>query len=311
MTAGDRSGTLVRRRTVLATVIAAIGLAGVANAYAEPDPVDLRVVDRDTGQALRVWRHDGRLFIAGEPGARYSLRVTNRTDGRVLVVLSVDGVNIVTGETASYGQRGYVFDPHESYDLNGWRKSNTEVAAFAFAPLPQSYAALTGRPGDVGVIGMAVFKERVVPPPEPVAPAIAPEGRDESRRGAADTVAETVVVTGARRAMSAPRAPIAAARAAPPPSDVAATNRSSIGAFASRPDEKLGTAHGAREWSVVNITTFDRATPYPQSVRQIEYDTYANLVAGGVIPPPRPEDRPPRPFPLNPDGEGYVPDPPG
>ena len=62
-----------------------------------PDPVDLKVVDRETGQALRVWRHDGRLFVAGEPGARYSLRVTNHTDGRVLVVMSVDGVNILTG----------------------------------------------------------------------------------------------------------------------------------------------------------------------------------------------------------------------
>jgi len=309
MTANDRSGTLLRRRTVLATAIAVIGLAGVANAYAEPDLVDLRVVDRDTGQALRVWRHDGRLFIAGEPGARYSLRVTNHTDGRVLVVLSVDGVNIVTGETASYGQRGYVFDPHESYDLTGWRKSNTEVAAFAFAPLPQSYAALTGRPGDVGVIGMAVFKERPAPPPEPVAPAIAPEARDESARGAADTV----VVTAERRAMPAPPAALRAAPApiaAPERSRAVGANGMAAGGFAPR-DEKLGTAHGAREWSVVNITTFERATPYPQSVRQIEYDTYANLVAGGVIPPPRREDRPPRPFPLNPDGEGYVPDPPG
>jgi len=159
---------------------------------------------------------------------------------------------------------------------------------------------------------MAVFKERVAPPPEPVAPAIAPEARDETARGGADRVAAVgeVVVTGARRAMAAPPAPIAAARAAPPPSDAAA-NRAAIGAFASRPDEKLGTAHGAREWSVVNITAFDRATPYPQIVRRIEYDTYANLVAGGVIPSPRREDRPPRPFPLAPDGEGYVPDPPG
>jgi len=73
------------------------------------------------------------------------------------------------------------------------------------------------------------------------------------------------------------------------------------------PDEKLGTAHGAREWAFVGTTTFERATPYPVIVRQIEYDTYANLVASGVIPPsPRGEHRP-RPFP---DGAGFVPDPP-
>src|SRR5665213_2897188 len=156
MTAATNNTMSLRRRTILATALAAICLGGAACAHA--DAVDLTVVDRATGQPLRVWRHDGRLFVAGRPGARYSLRVTNHTDGRVLVVMSVDGVNILTGETASYDQRGYVFDPHESYDVSGWRKSDSEVAAFAFAPLPQSYAARTGRPSEVGVIGMAVFE---------------------------------------------------------------------------------------------------------------------------------------------------------
>jgi hypothetical protein len=288
--------TALRRRTVLATAMAALALAGAARAYADSDPVDLKVVDRDTGQVMRVWRHDGRLFFAGEPGTRYSLRVTNHTDGRVLVVMSVDGVNILTGQTAGYDQRGYVFDPHESYDVSGWRKSNTEVAAFAFAPLPQSYAARTGRPADVGVIGLAVFREQVAPPIETEAPASGPVWRDQARRGAADGAAASAM----------PRA-----MPAPPPSRAAGLNRLAGGDFVGTPDEKLGTAHGAREWSVVNTTTFVRATNYPQSVRQIEYDTYANLVACGVIPLPRYDDHRPRPFPVNPDGEGYVPDPPG
>ncbi len=291
--AADGETTSLRRRTVLAAAIAALGLAGAASAYA--DPVDLQVVDRATGQPLRVWRHDGRLFVAGAPGARYSLRVTNHTDGRVLVVLSVDGVNVLTGETASYDQNGYVFDPYETYDVSGWRKSDTQVAAFAFAPLSQSYAARTGRPGDVGVIGMAVFKEQVVePPPEPEASA-APDWRDQAdRAGAAGAPA-------LRRAAPAP---------APPPSTMAPQDRLARGAVESEQDERLGTAHGAREWSQVRTVSFVRATPYPQSVRQIEYDTYAHLVALGVIPRWRGEAPRPRPFPLNPDGQGYVPDPP-
>jgi hypothetical protein len=304
------ANTWSRRGAILAAAIAAIGLAGAARAYpvTYADAVDLKVVDRDTGQPLRVWRHDGRLFIAGEPGARYGLRVTNHTDGRVLVVLSVDGVNILTGETASYDQRGYVFDPHESYDLNGWRKSNTEIAAFAFAPLPQSYAALTGRPGEVGVIGMAVFKERAAPPPQAVAPA-GPAWRDQTSRGAFrrfQAPPERRPAPAPPAALTAQPAPVAA----PERSRAVAADAVTAGRIAEQ-DEKLGTAHGAREWSVVNITTFERATPYPQSVRQVEYDTYANLVASGVIPAPPPEDHRPRPFPMNPDGGGYVPDPPG
>jgi hypothetical protein len=86
--------------------------------------VDMTVVDRDTGQPLRVWRHDGRLFVAGQPGARYALRVTNHTDARVLVVMSVDGVNILTGETAGYGQKGYVFSPYQTFDIAGWPATN-------------------------------------------------------------------------------------------------------------------------------------------------------------------------------------------
>ncbi len=300
MTSADRIHTALRHRTVLAAAIATIGLAGAINGRADADPVGLQVVDRNTGQTLRTWGHHGRLFVAGEPGARYSLRVTNHTDGRVLLVMSVDGVNILTGETASYDQRGYVLDAYASYDASGWRKSNTEVAAFAFAPLPRSYAARTGRPGDVGVIGMAVFRERTpAPVPVPVAPAIPPSVEEGSRR------AFSLFSGGAAslRAMSAPLA-------APPPPSLAAPADSSVGAaIASRREEKLGTAHGAREWSVVNTTTFDRATPYPQSLQRIEYDTYANLVASGAIPPSAHAQRRPRPFPLNPDGAGFAPDP--
>jgi hypothetical protein len=300
MTKADTIRTSLRRRTVLATAIAAIALAGAADAHANPDPVDLKVVDRETGQPLRIWRHHGRLFVAGRPGARYGLRVTNHTDRRVLVVLSVDGVNIISGETASYDQRGYIFKAYESYDLNGWRKSTSEIAAFTFAPLPQSYAARTGRPTDVGVIGMAVFNERVDVEAEALAP---PEDdSDQSSSGADIARRAPGVAPRGRAGLASPPAP-------PPPAtkSAPATAPSEV-VTAERRDEKLGTAHGPREWSVSNVEPFERATPYPQWVRQIEYDSYHNLVASGVI--PRQWGARPRPFPSEPDGAGYVPDPP-
>jgi hypothetical protein len=275
------------RRTVLAGALSAIGLAAAVEAQAQPPLVDLQVINRETGQAARVWRHAGRVYVAGQPGARYSLRVTNNTSGRVLVVMSVDGINIITGETAGFGQRGYVFAPYESYEVSGWRKSNTEVAAFAFAPLPRSYAARTGRPADVGVIGIAAFTERRVAP-RTSAPAVAPQSREES----ASDVVEDVVVTGSRLAP-----PALAAQAAPSPESA-------------RRSEKLGTEHGAREWSVANTVAFERATSYPQLVSRIEYDSVENLMAIGVIPRSSPPPPRPRPFPSSPDRHGYVPDPP-
>jgi hypothetical protein len=286
----------LRRRTVLATALAAICVSCAATTFA--DPVDLTVVDRDTGQPLRIWRHDGRLFVAGRPGARYSLKVANNTDGRVLVVMSVDGVNILTGETADYDQRGYVFDAHESYAVNGWRKSDTEVAAFAFAALPQSYAARTGRPADVGVIGMAVFNER----PSVREPTEEP---DEAANDATSRFEDPPVPEPSPQGFAAaPPPPPALARAAPP-------EQSSVVVTAERREDKLGTAHGARERSVTTEVEFERATDYPQFVSQIEYDSYDNLVASGVIQPAWNTQHRPRPFPTHPDGEGFVPDPPG
>jgi len=38
-------------------------------------------------------------------------------------VTSVDGVNIVSGETAAWDQGGYVFSPGDRYQITGWRKS--------------------------------------------------------------------------------------------------------------------------------------------------------------------------------------------
>ncbi len=304
MASENRTSSFLNRRAALMTAIAAIGVASAGSAVAGSNPVDLQVVDRETGQPIRMWRRHGRLFIAGEPGERYSLRVSNHTAGRVLVVLSVDGVNILTGETAAYGQRGYVFSPYETYDLTGWRKSLSEVAAFSFAPLPQSYAAQTGRPGEVGVIGMAVFKEKVSPPPPPPINVEQPRydrmytGRAESRLAAPapPPPPPPPLQAGAAREAVAQNAP-------------KAKDASKPMALADRVEEKLGTAHGPREVSVTRIVAFERASPYPESVRQIEYDTYANLVSRGVIPQPAYEHQP-QPFPSDGDGRGFVPDPP-
>lgn len=145
------------RRCIL---LAAALLASSACAPLSAQPlVRMTVVDRDSGQWLPEYRHRGDRWIAGTPGHRYGVRLENTTGERVLVVLSVDGVNAVSGETAAPSQAGYVLDPWESAEIDGWRKSLDDVAQFVFTDLPDSYAARTGRPDDVGVIGIAVFRE--------------------------------------------------------------------------------------------------------------------------------------------------------
>ena len=73
------------------------------------------------------------------------------------------------------------FAPMESYSVLGWRKSLAETAAFYFTALADSYAARTGRPDNVGVIGVAIFRKKR--PPQPIAePRAAPLAK--ARRGA-------------------------------------------------------------------------------------------------------------------------------
>ena len=59
--------------------------------------VDVVVIDRDTGSTLPTHHHDGKLYVAGAPGHRYAVRIFNRTGARLMTVLSVDGVNAITG----------------------------------------------------------------------------------------------------------------------------------------------------------------------------------------------------------------------
>lgn len=266
----------------------AVLLAGPARAVGST--VDVEVVERETGTTLQVYHHKGSQYVAGRPGARYAIRVSNRTGARVLAVMSVDGVNIVSGQTAAWNQGGYVLGPWQTHEIAGWRKSPHQVAAFEFTALPDSYAARTGRPNDVGVIGVAVFAER------PVYTRPAPEvSRDESRGRLGDSAGA-----------SAERAENAAPATAPAPAqsqDAGVASQRS----AQEAESKLGTGHGAREASYSSTTHFIRSSGRPIELVSLQYDRFDNLVRAGVVGGEWPA--PPRPFPRS-GAHGFVPDPP-
>ena len=268
---------------LIASVLSVVALCGFSPVRpADEGPVLLSVIDRDRDTELETHAHRGQQWVAGEPGHRYSVRMENRSGQRVLVVLSVDGVNAITGQTASPSQSGYVLEPWQSSEITGWRKSNAEVAQFVFTRSSDSYASRTGRPANVGVIGIAVFNEarrpvydvRPLPMPRPT-PRPMPQYED--------------------RAEASANASSRAAEAAAP------------GAMAkSESRQRLGTGHGEREWSSSSLTNFERASRTPMQVSEIRYDSRQRLVAMGILPRGYPRvDNSPQAFP-----SGFVPDPP-
>lgn len=275
-------------KPLLRAVVAALALACLPAAAGTL--ADVHVVSRSTGQRLPVHAHGGKLYVAGEPGERYSIQVVNRTGRRILAVVSVDGVNVVSGETAAPDQTGYVLSPWQSYPVAGWRKNANEIAAFYFTALPDSYAARTGRSRDVGVIGLAVFREWR-PPGRPYPYSHPHPRRMEGASGPASAASERE-----RTESPAASADMSGAEAA--------RSERSASAAPLQQREKLGTGHGEREHSVVTFTDFRRATPHPDEVISIHYDRLENLVARGIVPPVRYAD--PRPFP---GWTQFVPDP--
>jgi hypothetical protein len=102
-----------------------------------------------------------RWFVIGDEGRRYSIVVRNRSDLRLEIVLSVDGLDVMDGRTASFGKCGYLIDPHRQLVVEGFRQSTVAVAAFRFGPVRESYANQKyGDTRNVGVIGIALFNER-------------------------------------------------------------------------------------------------------------------------------------------------------
>ncbi|MEL4017196.1 hypothetical protein, partial [Dryocola clanedunensis] len=81
----------------LLAVLALCGFKPALPLRYDTGPVHLTVIDRDSGQALTQYRQDGQRWIAGQQGHRYSVRLRNGSAERVLVVLSVDGLNAISG----------------------------------------------------------------------------------------------------------------------------------------------------------------------------------------------------------------------
>lgn len=229
------------------------------------------------GAPRAVHHHQGHNYIEGRRGERYVIRVHNRSWRRVEAVVSVDGRDVIDGRPSSLEKRGYVIPPYSHIDVDGFRLSMNQVAAFRFTDVPDSYAARMGTPWEVGVIAVAVFPERVQRPRPPPRPPYVLSERD-------------------RRAPSQDRA-----------------DDSARGGLEAAPRSRnLGTEFGERRGSPVSETRFARENwSQPAAWLSLRYDDGEGLCALGVgsfcYPP-----HPPWPPPYDPGSpREFAPPPPG
>ena len=294
----------------LAARLAALlfGLLPLAACAGGDHLVDVHVVDVDQAQVLSPIGFRGRDYIAGQPGHRFSVTLSNRTGERVLAVLSVDGVNAISGQTAAASQAGYVLDAWQQVEVRGWRKSYSDIAEFYFTDLPDSYAARTGRPDNVGVIGLAAFRERR-PAPMPYArPDVYAPPYPSSTPPRPMYPPYASAERGAAKAQGGAAADAAAASATRPQGSLAQNSAAQNSAAENSAAEtgvaqQLGTGHGERRYDPVAQTQFERDSSRPNQVLALFYDSVDALVARGVL-NSRQDARQPQPFPL-----GFVPDP--
>jgi hypothetical protein len=150
----------------------------------EPSRFGMDIVVHGVSQP--VYRLSGQGYVEGHMGERYSVRLYNHSGSRVEAVVAVDGRDAMDGGAAQTSKRGYVLGPYATTQIDGFRLSLDEVAAFRFTTVGDSYASRMGTPWSVGTVSASFFPERVIRP-RPLRSVEAPSAGAEprSRRGSA------------------------------------------------------------------------------------------------------------------------------
>lgn len=275
----------------LATVTLLLGVAAAAARsprWRRPPPPRVPAfslsLEDGAGRALSTFHHQGQTWVLGEEGERYVVVVRNPTAERVEAVVSVDGRDVLSGQSADFRRhRGYIVPAFGSVRIEGFRQSLDDVATFRFTNPENSYSSRMGTPENVGVVGVAIFRERVREQ------AFIPE--DEGRFDRFE-----------RRRPAPPR------KSAAPSAGSAGRARDR----AAESDSNIGTEYGESRTSRVVQVSFERASSTPARVLTLRYDDADGLEARGidVFRRFRPAPRPPRPFPQPFAQGGFAPPPP-
>ncbi len=114
----------------------------------------------------RYYDRSGQIWIEGRKGTAFTLRVKNNSHGRVLGIVSVDGLNVIDAKHVPIeDSRGYIINSYSSINIPGWKISEDEVREFYFTINGHnSYVRKVGADErNIGVIAAAVYREKIYP----------------------------------------------------------------------------------------------------------------------------------------------------
>ena len=113
------------------------------------------------GNSVKEYQHEGNTFIEAKSGSTFSIKLKNNYSGRVMAVISVDGVDVITGENAVETESGYVIGGNSSIEIKGYRVDSEHEASFKFIEKNsgKGYAEFKGDSSNVGVIGIRFYSE--------------------------------------------------------------------------------------------------------------------------------------------------------
>lgn len=279
-------------KTVAIVILAILVCTTGAWAGSVGETVEVRVVS-DDGRTLPTYpvklQHGVRkVYAEAVKGDHYRIRVKNRLDRRVGLVIAVDGRNIISGMKSwlKNNERMYIIEPYGSGEFAGWRTAQDRINRFYFTDVPDSYAAAFGDESAMGVITVAIFPEvqrcEAPMPLSRMAPS-APWGREGKAAGSAD---------------KADSAPAAGEQSAKRMKEKDVRQEQAL--------ESAGTGYGRGEYSPSRIVAFE---PEKRAVETIylKYEWRSTLCKLGVVECAKS----PRPLPNRLwDYGGYAPPPP-
>ncbi len=145
---------------VLAGFTLALLLAAAGPAHAlEQSPISMEIlVD---GIPLAEYAARNTTYVEAIEGREYTIRLENRTGGRVAVALSVDGMNTIDAKTTSAREASkWILQPYQTLLLDGWQTGVDTARRFFFTTEEKSYGAWMGKTQNLGIVSAAAFRER-------------------------------------------------------------------------------------------------------------------------------------------------------